>query len=148
MNLKLDGKIYKIEIIKKKNTKNTYIRVNENLEIIVTTNIFTSDRTIKSILDENVNSIKKMIEKQINKNDFNNKFYYLGKEYDIIYINDDVISFGTTKVFIGKNIDVDKYMKKLAMPLFLERLNFWYNAFIGVRFIYILHQIPISFIFL
>jgi len=129
MNLKLNDEIYSVEIIKKTTTKNTYIRVKEDFTILVTTNIFTTNKQIDKMINENINSIEKMIEKIKIKNTYNSNFFYLGKCYDVVYVNSKDISFGSEKVFIGKNIDVDKYLKKLAEPLFLERLDYWYNKF-------------------
>ena len=129
MNLKLNDEIYSVEIIKKTTTKNTYIRVKEDFTILVTTDIFTTNKQIDKMINENINSIEKMIEKIKIKNTYNSNFFYLGKCYDVVYVNSKDISFGSEKVFIGKNIDVDKYLKKLAEPLFLERLDYWYNKF-------------------
>lgn len=129
MNFKESDKTYDIEIIKKRTTKNTYIRVKDDLTIQVTTNIHTSDRTIKNLIENNKSSIIKMIDKIKKKNEYNSKFYYLGKQYDIIYTNSNKIEFGNDKVFIGKNIDINKFMKKQASHLFKERLDYWYNRY-------------------
>ena len=61
MQLIINDKTFDIEIIKKITTKNTYIRVNDDLKIIVTTNKFTSDKAIKKVIEENIKSIEKMI---------------------------------------------------------------------------------------
>lgn len=129
MKLSLNDEIYNVDIIKKRTTKNTYIRVKEDLNILVTTNIFTSDKQIEKIINENMDSIEKMIDKIKSKNTYNSKFFYLGKEYAIIYTNTNNIVFGEQKVFIGKNININKELKKLAGPLFLERLDYWYSNF-------------------
>lgn len=129
MKLRLKDEIYDVNIIKKRTTKNTYIRVKEDLTVLVTTNIFASDKQIEKIINENISSLEKMIDKVKSKNTYNSKFFYLGKEYDAIYTNTDNIVIGEEKVFIGKNVDVNKELKKLAEPLFLERLNYWYGKF-------------------
>lgn len=129
MFLEIDNNTYKVEIDKKRTTKNTYIRVKEDLTIYVTCNKYTSDSMIKKILNENITSIKRMINKTNKKNIYNTKFYYLGKQYDIVYTNYDDIVFGSDKVFINRSFNIDKYLKKEAEKLFLERLNYWYNNF-------------------
>ena len=68
MKLEIDGVVYPIVIEKKKTTKNTYIRVKEDLTIYVTTNILTRNSSINKIIDENYKAICKMIEKQKIKN--------------------------------------------------------------------------------
>lgn len=129
MKLKIKEDIYDVEILKKNTTRNTYIRVREDLTILVTTNIFTKDKAIEKLINENIINLEKMIQKIKDKNNYNSKFFYLGKEYDVVKINDNSISFGEEKVFIGRNIDIDKYLKNSAQKLFLERLEYWYNKF-------------------
>ena len=129
MKLEINGINYNIEIEKKKTTKNTYIRVKDDLTIYVTTNIFTSDRQIAKLLENNYSSICKMIEKQKVKNSNNENFNYLGKNYDIVYSEYYDISFGNDKVFMNKNIDIDKWYKKQAKIIFKEHLDKMYNNF-------------------
>ena len=129
MQLIIDEKTYDIEIIKKRTTRNTYIRVSDDLKVVVTTNIFTSDKAIKKVIEDNINSIKKMILNKERKASYESKFHYLGKTYDVIYTNGNTITIGESKVFIGKEVDMEKVLKKLALPLFQERLDFWYQNF-------------------
>lgn len=129
MEIEINDNLYEVHIIKKKTTKNTYIRVSEELKIIVTTNIFTSDKIIYKIIEENILSIEKMVNKAKQKKEYNSKFYFLGKSYDIVYTNSNDVMFGDEKVFLGKNIDIDKFLKKQAETIFLERLQFWYDRF-------------------
>ena len=49
MYLEIDNEKYKINVIKKARNKNTYIRVNDDLEIVVTTSIFTTLKEIEKI---------------------------------------------------------------------------------------------------
>lgn len=129
MYLEINNEKYKINIIKKISNKNTYIRVNDDLEIVVTTNFFTTNKEIEKIINENIDSISKMINKATLKKDYASSFYYLGHKYDIVYVNSDTISFGNDKVFIGKNVDINKYLKKEATKLFKNRLDIIYNKF-------------------
>lgn len=129
MKLQIDDKFYKLEIVKKRTNRNTYIRVKEDLTILVTTNIFTSDKKINQIINENIDSIKKMIERASKKKEYEEKFYYLGCEYDLVYTNLDSVSFGEKTVFVGKSIDFDKWLKTQAQDLFLQRLDLIYSKF-------------------
>lgn len=129
MQINIDNNIVDVHIEKKITNKNTYLRMKEDLNLYVTTNKFTSDKDIKKIIDENIKSITNMYYKQLNKNINNSKFMYLGKTYDVIYTNQNIVEFANNKVFIGKNIDIDKYFKKEAKVFFLDRLNYWYNNF-------------------
>ena len=61
-----DDTNYPVTIIKK-NNKNTYIRVTEDLNIIVTTNYFVTNKSIEKLLEQNSTYINKMIDKRKNK---------------------------------------------------------------------------------
>ena len=52
LEMKIHGNTYPVVIEKKKN-KNTYIRVNQNFEIYITTSYFATDRSIMKLLKEN-----------------------------------------------------------------------------------------------
>lgn len=129
MYLVIDDIRYNVVIDKKRSTKNTYIRIKDDLTIYVTTNIFTRDKDIAKLLDENYDSICRMIKKQKVKNTNNENFNYLGKNYEIIYVDYCDISFGEERVFLNKNLDIDKWYKKQAKTLFLEHLDIIYNNF-------------------
>ena len=70
-----------------------------------------------------------MYNKQAFKQDLKKDFYYLGKKYDIIRTNSKEVVLGDEKIFVPNNLDIDKWLKKQASIIFLERLNFWYNNF-------------------
>ena len=62
MKYVIDGIEYEV-ILVKKNNKNTYIRVKEDGKIYITTNYLVSKNYIKQLLDNNYQTIKKMIER-------------------------------------------------------------------------------------
>lgn len=129
MQLRIKDKLYEVEIIKKITNKNTYIRVKDDLVVYVTTNTFVSDKSISKLLEENISSISKMIEKQEKKNDKKNYFWYLGKKYDLVYINNKEVVLGEEKAFFPKNIDLNKWYKKQAEKIFKERLDYNFSIF-------------------
>lgn len=129
MKLKINDTIYPIEIERKKTNKNTYIRVKKDMTIQVTTNFFTSDKQISKLITDNTSKLEKMISTQVIKNENNDGFFYLGKKYDIVYVEYCDISFGDKKVFINKKLDLDKWYKKEATTLFKERLDYMYHCF-------------------
>ncbi len=120
---------YPIIIEKKMRNKNTYLRVNAKLEVKITTNTFVSDKVIKKFIEDNYEVINKMIDKRLRTKEFDNTFSYLGKTYEPIITNDKNVVLGETKVFLPKEIDLNKWYKKQASTLFLERLDYWYNLF-------------------
>lgn len=129
MQLRVNGKLYNVEIIKKKTTKNTYIRVKEDLVIYVTCNYYMSDKKIIKLLEESLPSITKMIEKMEKKSKNKDYFWYLGEKYDIVYTNNKEVVLGQEKAFISRELDIDKWYKKQAEKLFLERLDENYKKY-------------------
>ena len=129
MKFEYNGNIYPVEIIKKVQNKNTYIRVKKDLTLYITTNILATNKSLEKLINENRKAIEKMYEKQLIKHENNEGFYYLGKRYDIIYTNGKEITLGETKAFIGKDIDIDNWYKKEAKKLFKERLDICYKSF-------------------
>ena len=124
MKLDINGKYYEIIIEKKAGNRNTYIRVKKDLKIYVTTSTFATNRSIQKLIEDNYDKIIKMIEVQEKKKENNEGFFYLGKKYDVVYVSYCDISFGNEKVFLNKNLDIDKWYKNQAKKLFLERLNY------------------------
>lgn len=129
MQVDINNKMYNVEIVKKITNRNTYIRVRDDLTIYVTTNKFVSNKSINKLILENKSSILKMIEKIEKKKSSEDYFWYLGRKYEMVYTNDLTIAFGEAKVFIPHNFDIDKWYKKEANILFLERLKFNYDIF-------------------
>lgn len=129
MKLDVNGTYYDIVIEKKTGNRNTYIRVKKDLTIQVTTNKFTSNKAIEKLIEENYDKIIKMIEAQEIKKSNNDGFFYLGKKYDVIYAEWCDISFGEGKVFLNKNLDIDKWYKVQAKSLFQEHFDKMYNKF-------------------
>lgn len=123
MKLEINGNYYDVIIEKKSSNRNTYIRVKKDLTILVTTSRFTTNMTIKRLLKDNYDKIVKMLEVQLKKKENNEGFYYLGKKYEIVYVDDEGISFDEDKVYFNKEFDIYKWYKKQAKDLFLEHFN-------------------------
>ena len=128
MKYVIDEIEYNVNIIKK-NNKNTYIRIRNN-EIYITTNYFVSKSYIKQLLDKNYSIIKKMIEKENKKIEKNNNFYFLGKKYDVIYVNYKDIEISDDKIFVKSEEYLNKWLKKQIEVIFKERLDYIYNLYV------------------
>lgn len=129
MIFNVEDQEYEVVIEKKAQNKHTYIRVKKDLKIYVTTNYFTRDKEIEKLLISNYHSIVDMIKKQRIKNKSNEGFNYLGKKYDIVYVDYTDISLGSEKVFLNKSLDIDKWYKKQAKTLFKKRLDEMYSKY-------------------
>ena len=93
MQLTYNNRDYNIIILKKAKNRNTYIRVKKDLNIYVTTSLFATNRSIEKLIESNYSKIVSMIEFQEKKIKNNNGFFYLGKQYTLIYCDVDKIIF-------------------------------------------------------
>ena len=71
-----------------------------------------------------------MINRVNKKLDKEKYFYYLGKRYDIVYLNRKGITIGEDKVFVDETFDIDKFLKKEALKIFKEELDIVYHRYI------------------
>ena len=87
MKIMIADEEHDVIILKKRSNKNTYFRIKEDLNLYVTTNFLVSDKSISRMIDENYKSIVRMYNKQLYKKNMKEKFFYLGREYDVVYTN-------------------------------------------------------------
>ena len=129
MKAVIDNREREVIIDRKRSNKNTYLRVKEDYSIYVTTNYFTKEKDILKLIYDNEKSIIRMtnrIEKKLKDED---KFMYLGKEYNLIYWNSKEVLLGANKLFLSKDIDINKWLLKQAKVIFKEELDKYYNLF-------------------
>ena len=126
MLVEIDNKEYEVEIIKK-NNRNTYVRV-KNGKIVVSTNYLTSKSSILKLINDNKDSIIKMIDNDSKKIDREEKFYYFGKEYDVIYGFQE-IEFSDNKIYASDDVKLKKYIDKEIVRIYSERMEYYYNKF-------------------
>ena len=124
MKYEIENTLYNV-IIKRKNNKNTYIRVDENKNIIVTTNYLVTTNKIKQILDNNINFLKKNLAKEKKEG-----FYLMGKKYDII-IDEKIKNIDIDEITIKVKDEkkLNNWYKKEISRIFKEHLDFYYNKF-------------------
>lgn len=127
MTVNIDDETYEVVIIKK-SIKNTYIRVKKDLKIYVSVNRFISEKYILNLILDNINSIKKMIEREKRKNLRDSKFYYLGREYQVILCKDfSKPTIVDDFIYVKKVEDLNKFLNKEAKRIFNERLKVRYD---------------------
>lgn len=129
LEVKIHGTTYPVVIEKKKN-KNTYIRVNQNFEIYVTTSYFVTGKAIVKLLKENEDAIYKMIEKKRKEQEREKKFYYLGQEYEIYVMptNREVEIYDHT-IMIPSEKKLQSFLKNQMKELFTKHYDYWYQQF-------------------
>lgn len=123
MKYEIDGNYYDV-VITKKNNKNTYIKIKEDMKIYVTTNYLATKLYIKKLLIENEKQLKKMILQMSKKNERQDLFFYLGDSYDIIIvstINDIDIDFINHIIYVKDKKILDKWYNEQIKTIFLSR---------------------------
>lgn len=128
MKYRIDDNEYEV-IIQKKNNKNTYIRVTNDMSILVTTGHFTTKKQIYEILEQNQAYLCKMLNAMERRNEKQKFFYYLGKKYDIIIMPGQDVEFHGDYVYVKGIEFLEKWCKERAKDLFLEHLNVKYKLF-------------------
>ena len=125
---KLDGEVYKV-IVTKKNNKNTYIKVKEDLTINVSTNYLATRRYIKGLLDSERDYLRKVLHKLKVRAEKEAEFYYLGEKYDIIWVPFSKVEVEGTRIFAKDEQQLEKWLKSEMKRVFMERLEYNYNLF-------------------
>ena len=125
---RLDGISYKVLVVKK-NNKNTYIKIKDDLTIYVTTNYLTSKRDVKTILDNEKDFLRKALSRTRKKMEKEELFYYLGEKYDIILVPFDNIEIDNGKIYVKDEKTLEKWLKREIKRIFAERLEYNYDLF-------------------
>ena len=107
-------------IIEKKRIKNMYLRVKEDLKIYISCNIFTTHHQIEKMINDNFDSICKMIDIQNKKQIKSSEFYYLGKKYDVVFSEIDI---DNEKIYCKNKEILEKWLIKQTKVIFIEELN-------------------------
>lgn len=129
MKYKINNQKYEV-IITKKNNKNTYIRVKEDMKIYVTTNYLVNKAYIKTILDNNIDYLEKMLNKRKLEQEKEESFYYLGNIYDIIFVSSlKEVEIVDNKIYVKDIKTLEKWYKNEMINLFQERLEINYQRF-------------------
>ena len=119
MYLDYNGIKYNV-LVTKKNNKNLYIRVDDELNIKITCPYFYTSKMISKVLKDNVTSIYNMIDKQISKNDLNkqNNNSYLGNKLNIIYKTVKKPIYDGNTLIIENESMLLKWYKNMAKEVF------------------------------
>ena len=128
MTFEYNNKKYEI-VIEKKNYKNTYIRVKEDLKIYVSTSYLTPKIMIKSLIENNRDSIIKMIQKREKDNIKQSENYFLGEKIEIRICDTKKTFFDGQTLYSNSKENIEKWYKKKCEIIFKEHLDNIYNNF-------------------
>lgn len=116
-------------VILKKNNKNTYIRIKDDMKIYVTTNYFVTKKQVKKILDENYTSLQKMLNRVKSQKEKEDIFYYLGEKYDIILMKVEKVEMIHQKIYTTDMKMFNKWYQANMKEIFMDHLTNWYQQF-------------------
>lgn len=128
MKYEIDGYLVDIVIEKKKN-KNTYIRVKDCNTVLITTNFLTTKKSIINLIENNKNFIVKNLKRMEQIKEKENKFFYLGNEYNVIVMPTNEVSIIGNNIYTLNEDQLNKWLNKNIKLLFKERLDNIYSSF-------------------
>lgn len=128
MIFKYNEKDYQVIVIRK-NNKNTYIRIRDGC-VYVTTNYFSSDRSIIKLINDNYDSISKMIDRYEKRVINDSIFYLFGKRYNIIYTDDCVFDIDLDNIYVKDINGLNKWLNKYINTIFNSHLKYWYDNYL------------------
>lgn len=128
MHFNYNNKDYEV-VIEKKNIKNTYIRVKDDLKVYVSTSYMTPKFMVKSLIDNNKDQIIKMIKQQEKRKEKKDGYYFLGRKINVILSDVKKTYFDGDNLYVKTKEDIDKWYLKQAKKVFRERLDVKYNDF-------------------
>lgn len=130
MIFELDGNDYEV-LVTKKNNKNLYIRVDEDLKIKVSCPFFYTNKMVIDVLKSSHKDVTKMIERQkikkIREMRLGNT--YLGRQLNVCY---DVVKrpvFDGVKLIVKDDDMLTRWYKNRAKTVFKEYLDEAYDVF-------------------
>ena len=128
MEVEINNKKYKL-LVEYKNNKNMYLRIKDDLSINITAPLRIKEKEILKFIEDNEEKINKMILKKEKNKIKDDEILFLGKKYNICYINEKYPSLGTNKIFISKTFNIEKWYKDQAKIIFKEQLDSCFNDF-------------------
>lgn len=129
MIYELDQQQYPV-LIERKNNKNSYIRVKEDKTIYVTTSYFVTNAQVKVMLDQNQEYLRRVMKRRETLQKREEKFFYLGKNYDIIVVSDmKQVKMEDSYIYVRDQKMLERFLKKECLRLFTSRLQTIWNLF-------------------
>ena len=110
-------------VLNRKNNKNIYFRIKEDLKLYVNAPLFLSKDSILKLIQENEENILKMYNKMANKTIENDKFWYLGKSYIINFIDSGDIFFKDENVYTISLEQLDKFYQSQVIKIFTQEVE-------------------------
>lgn len=129
MKFKINDYIINYEIVRKDN-KNLYFKFDENCKLIITAPKFIGDEEVKRLIEKNSNAILKMYEDALEKEERNKYFWYLGKNYDVVFDNRETdIEINEDNIVCHDEDTLNKFYEDECVRIFNEEAAICRNCF-------------------
>lgn len=111
-------------VVNRKNNKNIYFRVKEDLKLYVNAPIFLSSNSILKLINENESAILKMYDKVAGRSKDDDKFAYLGKKYNIV-IKEDIsnVTMDEENVYTPSLEELEKFYQNQIVEVFTKEVD-------------------------
>ncbi len=120
MTYVLNNQEYEV-VIEKKNNKNSYIRIKDDLKIYVSTSRYSTKKDIQRMLEENEKALEKMVAKKRMQLEKKENFFYLGNSYDIIEVSImDGVEIENDKIYTPNKEALEKWKKTQIEEIFKQ----------------------------
>lgn len=120
-------------VVNRKNNKNIYFRVKEDLKLYVNAPIFLSANNILKLIKENESSILKMYDKVAGKKESDDKFLYLGNKYDIIIDeNAREVKIEEDKIVASSKEVLEKFYQNKVVEVFTKEVEIAKKCFVSL----------------
>ncbi len=110
-------------IVNRKNNKNIYFRVKEDLKLYVNAPMFLSSDSILKLIKDNESAIIRMYDAMESKTKDDDKFWYLGKKYYIAIREQDEVTFDDKYVYTPSLVELDKFYQAKVVEMFTKEVD-------------------------
>lgn len=118
-----NGIVLDVEIIRKQN-KNIYFRIKDDLKLYITAPMYISWKELEKILNEKDSELIKMYEKMESKVKDNEMFWFLGKKYYIVFDDNVVdVTFDDNKVITFSQEALDSFLNREMLRIYNEEIQ-------------------------
>ncbi len=116
-----------------KSIKNIYFRVDEKNNLIVSAPLRMKETEVNALIKKNEEEILNLYNLQKQKNEYNEKFYYLGKEYEVKVVeNLPKVGFKDNTVYTPSVSSLEKFWNEECVKVFTGEANICKKCFVNL----------------
>lgn len=117
-------------IVINKNNKNIYFRIDDDLNLVITCPKYMNKIDLKNLITKNEDSLRQMYHKAMSHHQNDDKLAYLGKYYNIIFVqNLERVGFKDGNVYTKNLQMLDKFWEQECLKVFTSEINICRKCF-------------------